>query len=175
LRKCSSPRCPVRCLEGRLFHTAVACAGACAGGARRFFDVPRRQEGKNRRILVGPEPGAESLLKASVRLDPRIVEGHADLGVLYYRSGRYDEAVREFSRVVELDPTNSPAYTDLGWVLFRLGDVKESARSVAQALKFGPNNAWARLLAGSIMLTDPRTRDRGLAHLELAAAAIAPR
>jgi tetratricopeptide (TPR) repeat protein len=57
----------------------------------------------------GQEEKAEAQLLVSVERDPDFVKSHLLLGILYKKTGRLDEALKEFERVKELDPRDQEA------------------------------------------------------------------
>lgn len=67
------------------------------------------------------------------------VEEHRNLGVAFYKTGMYDEAMREFRRVSELHPEDGSARFHIGLVLMRQGKWQEAA----DALKLASANQHA--------------------------------
>lgn len=57
------------------------------------------------------------------------IDEHRNLGVAFYRASMFDEAQREFLRVLELEPTNTPARAYAALILMRQGKWKEAAES----------------------------------------------
>ena len=66
--------------------------------------------------------------RAGARLDE-----HRNLGVAFYRASLFDEAVREFRRVLVLSPTDGHARFHLGLVALRRGRWAEAAASLGEA------------------------------------------
>jgi tetratricopeptide (TPR) repeat protein len=64
------------------------------------------------------------------------LEEHRNLGVAFYRSGMYEESLREFKRVIEINPEDARGMFYLGLVLARQGkwDVAIEAYRAAVAL-----------------------------------------
>src|SRR5688500_2738536 len=61
------------------------------------------------------------------------VEEHRNLGVAFYRTGMYEEAMREFRRVVELRPEDVPARFHIGLVQMRQGRWDDAVRTLEAA------------------------------------------
>lgn len=61
------------------------------------------------------------------------VEEHRNLGVAFYRTGMYEEAMREFRRVVELRPDDVPARFHIGLVQMRQGKWEDAVRTLEGA------------------------------------------
>lgn len=60
--------------------------------------------------------------------EARISE-HRNLGLAFYKTAMYDEALREFRRVLELNPTDGPAEFFVGLVSLRQGKVDDACRA----------------------------------------------
>lgn len=56
------------------------------------------------------------------------LEEHRNLGIAFYKTGMYDEAMREFRRVLELRPEDVPARFFVGLGLMRQGRWEEAAQ-----------------------------------------------
>ncbi|MBI4248421.1 MAG: tetratricopeptide repeat protein [Elusimicrobia bacterium] len=63
-------------------------------------------------------------------------------------AGRYDLAVREFSRAVLSDPKNPQAHMMLGVAYYWYGDVDQSLAEYRETLRLDPRNAQAHQLLG---------------------------
>ncbi|HEX3159829.1 MAG TPA: DUF4388 domain-containing protein [Gemmatimonadaceae bacterium] len=61
------------------------------------------------------------------------VEEHRNLGVAFYKTGMYDEAMREFRRVAELRPDDATARFHVGLVLMRQGQWQEAVDAFGAA------------------------------------------
>ena len=71
---------------------------------------------------------AEAHLKRAIVLEPSLQQAHLQLGKLYMRTERMDEAARELEGVIRVDPNRAEAYYQLGRVYARL-----KKREAAQA------------------------------------------
>jgi len=61
-----------------------------------------------------------------------------DLGLFYYRRGRYQDAAPIIRRITQLVPDNSSGYTNLGAVYWMDGKYAEAAASYEQSLALRP-------------------------------------
>jgi tetratricopeptide (TPR) repeat protein len=81
------------------------------------------------------------------------VDEHRNLGVAFYRTGMYDEAVRELRQVLELEPEALDAEFFLGLVSLRRGDLEAAEKKFTEIMERGAvqpavYNDLALVLAG---------------------------
>ena len=85
---------------------ASGSAGASAAGAAGPGpDASRPDAG---RLDALRAEGIEHLRQA-LRIDPAFVDGHLDLGVALADTGRYEDAIAQFSEVLRLRPSDPDA------------------------------------------------------------------
>ncbi|MGD2215835.1 MAG: tetratricopeptide repeat protein [Gemmatimonadales bacterium] len=81
------------------------------------------------------------------------VDEHRNLGVAFYRTGMYDESVRELRQVLELEPEALDAEFFLGLVSLRRGDLEAAEKKFVEIMERGAvqpalYNDLALVLAG---------------------------
>lgn len=81
---------------------------------------------------------AENHLERAVALRPAYWAGHHYLGVVYFRSGRYEEAATRFGHVVTLAPGNPRPYAYLGSIYALLGRRDDALDAFETALELQP-------------------------------------
>jgi CheY-like chemotaxis protein len=59
---------------------------------------------------------------------------------LYYREGKYEDAIAAFDRALEIDPTHAFAWNDRGVCLRALERNEEALESIAKAVELAPND-----------------------------------
>jgi tetratricopeptide (TPR) repeat protein len=85
------------------------------------------------RRINGDLEEAISQLKIFSELQPRIPQGHYELGLAYYRHGKILNAVKELKQAVDLDPSLLVAWRVLAEALMANGNVESAAQAHAQA------------------------------------------
>lgn len=89
---------------------------------------------------------AMELLQATLAEQPSLPQLSKNLGDLYYRSGRYDEAWEAYQRAVRLDPyLGDDIYFKLGNIAFGRSDRELAAALWKKALELNPGHEMARV------------------------------
>ena len=76
------------------------------------------------------DEGEAAYLRA-IGLDPRAVEPHFNLGLLYQRLANTEEAVSQFNQALEFDPANAWAHYQLGMVFEGMEKKQQKNRDLA--------------------------------------------
>jgi tetratricopeptide (TPR) repeat protein len=121
--------------EGR---GAAASSGAKAREAEGWFERGLELE------QTGAPP--EEILEAYERalaLDPASAGAAVNLGTIYYRLRRWEDAERAYRQALEIDSTYALAHFDLGNLFDERGDTENAASHYQAALKLNPNYADA--------------------------------
>jgi predicted AlkP superfamily phosphohydrolase/phosphomutase/tetratricopeptide (TPR) repeat protein len=80
---------------------------------------------------------AEQEFRRAMELDPDYAATMANLGALYGRSGRLEEAVAVLTRAVEKEPENLEAWGNLGAAQGRMGHLREAIAALETARRKG--------------------------------------
>ncbi len=107
--------------------------------------------------------GYETLL----RVDPKDVELHNDVALLYLSLNQPSAAVRHFQATVDLDPASASAHFNLGTALTTAGRLNEGAAEFRAALGRRPDYAAAHNNLGRVLLVQGQTAE-ALEHIEQA-------
>jgi tetratricopeptide (TPR) repeat protein len=78
-------------------------------------------------------PQAESTFKKAMEYDPDYAATMSNLGALYGRSGRLDEAIEILQRAVAKDPDNLESWVNLGAAQGRKGHSREAIEALETA------------------------------------------
>lgn len=87
---------------------------------------------------------AEKELKLAVQFYPYWADVHSDLGILYFQTKRYKQAVNEFKWVRDINPSDTKALLYLGRSYRVLGEKKNSLDAYSELLKHDPSHQEAR-------------------------------
>jgi CBS domain-containing protein len=101
----------------------------------------------------GDAAGAEAAFRAAIEAEPRHVYARANLGMLYGREGRLDEAISVMREALRYAPADPMLLNNLGTALWQKGDTLRAAAAYERALLAhpgapGPSANLARLRAG---------------------------
>jgi tetratricopeptide (TPR) repeat protein len=94
-----------------------------------------------------PSPRYDDALRcymACLALRPRNVQTRVTMGELLLGKGALDDAVAEFSKVLEQEPTNMWALSGRARAYERLGDYPRAFADVNKAIELNPENAMLR-------------------------------
>jgi tetratricopeptide (TPR) repeat protein len=87
---------------------------------------------------------AEDCLNKAITLMPNFAEARSNLGLIYYKRGKYNEAVSELQHALSLKPNFVPALLTLGATYHALGKNQESISMYKQYLSLNTNDEMAK-------------------------------
>jgi len=110
-------------------------------------------------------PDAEREFKLAIELDPEYTATMANLGAMYGRLGRLDEAIAVLTRAVDKEKDNVEAWVNLGAAYGRLGRAPEAIKALETARGLG---ARTTTLYNALALAylQAKQRDRALEYLK---------
>ncbi len=123
-----------------------------------FFDDPairkRIEESNNYEELVqignqqfdaGHALLAVAAYEKALKINPKDPDVRTDLGIMYRKLGRFQDALREFRTAAALDPQHPQSRYNIGVVLHSdLGDIPGSIKAWEEYLKVAPNDEQAQ-------------------------------
>lgn len=125
---------------------------AAAQGTSQQSEVSAGAERAYQRALAAMKAGqdskAEALLLAFTREHPELAGPYVNLGIIYYGSGRLEQAEQVLRHALDLNPSRADAYNHLGIVLRYRGRFQEARAAYEQALKVDANYSYAYLNLG---------------------------
>ncbi|HWW74781.1 MAG TPA: FG-GAP-like repeat-containing protein [Pyrinomonadaceae bacterium] len=99
-------------------------------------------------LQVGDDVRAEEKLKEATALAPDEPASWADLGLLYMRQRRFDEAAQSLDKARQLAPENAGLYLLLGQLESARGNSTEAANHFRRASELDPRNLKALYALG---------------------------
>lgn len=111
------------------------------------------------RVLQHREANAEELFRRAIQKKPEFASAHAHLGLLFFQTGRTDQAVPELREAVRLDISRSDAsaallkiWSDQAQGAVTAGDPEKALALLIDARKLAPNNPDVQLGLGMVAL-----------------------
>jgi tetratricopeptide (TPR) repeat protein len=115
--------------------------------------------------LGRPEEAAAAASEA-LRLDPRLVSAHSNLGVANRTLGHLEAAAQNFAAAAALQPTYADAHANLGVLLTELGRPEEAEAPLRTAAQLSPQSAEVRFNLGNALLRQMRFPEARELYLE---------
>ena len=88
----------------------------------------------------GDAAGTEAALRRAIELDPEHVEAHRELGHLFNRTGRSEEALLEFERALKHDSRSIRVLNAIAGMRIDKGDLDGGAEMAEAGLAVAPND-----------------------------------
>ena len=87
----------------------------------------------------------------AVRLDPKDINSHFNLGVILKELGKFKEAELSYSQALSLKPDYADAHNNLGNILKELGKLEQAEVSFNQAIALKPNSSQTHYNLGVVL------------------------
>ena len=114
----------------------------------------------------GDDEQAVIYLTGMTRKYPNLPGPFVNLGILYIKKGRYEDAKNALLQATTVKPSDAVAQTHLGIAYRNLGDFKKAEQSYQEAIKLQPNYAYAYLNAGILYDIYLQELPKALQHYE---------
>ena len=101
----------------------------------------------------------ETLWRDTVAKNPAAWMARVSLGNLLERTGRTEEAIGQYSAVLELDPANGMALNNLGVILFNARRYDEAAQLFERSREIDPDDAMVQANLGDIRRVQGRDQE----------------
>ena len=109
---------------------------------------------------------AERALLVVAQREPQLAGPHANLGILYGRTGRPAQAFASLREAVRLNPDRAAYYNELGVISRREGKFDDARRYYAKALDLDPAYAYAHLNMGILYDLYLQDSEKAMQHYE---------
>lgn len=118
------------------------------------------------RVLQHRDTDAEELFRRAAQKKPEFASAHAHLGLLFFQTGRSEEAVPELREAVRLDSSRVDAsaalikiWSDQAQAAVTAGDSEKALALLTDARKLAPNNSDVQFAFGMLALRMSRSQD----------------
>lgn len=95
-------------------------------------------------VCQGKWEEAERVLKRSIKLEPKLLESHVNLGAVYRNLRRWQESHDASKRALELDPKDTRARLNLGVALGEMSQYGAAVQAFLLVLALDPDHLEAR-------------------------------
>lgn len=99
----------------------------------------------------GRDGDALRILNGIARKYPGLPGPFTNLGLVYIKEGKFNEAKQALLQATTIKPDDAVAYNHLGVVYRELGEFKQAQQAYEQALKYKPDYADAHLNIGILL------------------------
>ena len=93
---------------------------------------------------------AQDLYNQVLKIDPKHVYVHNNLGLIFQNTADYKKAKIFFEKAIEIDPNYAHAHNNLGLIFQNTGDYKKAKSCFEKAIKIDPSYAQAHTNLGTI-------------------------
>lgn len=118
-------------------------------------------------VKAGQWPAAEAAMLAMAKAYPQFSGPHANLGIIFARTNRKDQAAAAYTRAISLNPRNAVAHTGLGVLAAQSGDFAKAEQAYRAALTVDPNYGVAHLNLGLVYERHLNRPDAALVEYKL--------
>jgi tetratricopeptide (TPR) repeat protein len=95
---------------------------------------------------------SETLFKHALAVTTNNDVAENNLGIVYLRQGKLDEAISLLQAAVDLRPENSPAHENLAKALLQKGQVTDALEHYRKLLELQPNNIEVHNIVGTMLI-----------------------
>jgi tetratricopeptide (TPR) repeat protein len=103
-----------------------------------------------------------TLWEKTVKIVPNCVRAQNNLGVWYYKQGRYQEAKERHQIALSLNPDSADSYNNLGNVYLALGLYREAEENYKKAIQIEPTYERAYSNLGMVYIQEKRYKEAGV-------------
>jgi lipoprotein NlpI len=114
-------------------------------------EVSKKYEAALKAMRDDDKPRAEQLLTQLTNAYPKLSGPYTNLGILYYRESKVDEAEKAFQSAIQVNPNSAVSYNHLGIINRNKGQFKEAEQLYEKALQINPDYAYAHLNLGILL------------------------
>jgi tetratricopeptide (TPR) repeat protein len=123
-------------------------------------------------LLLGDQVGSEHLglseFEAAIAQKPDYAEAHFNIGIIHWKSGEAERALKAFRLAVEANPRSAAYRVRLGQTLAQLDQGSEAIVELKQAAELNPGSFEAHYQLGRELLKQGDDKKAAHQHIEIA-------
>lgn len=112
--------------------------------------------------------GAEALYSRVIEMDPNFIAAYGGRGMVYFESGRYEEAVDDFTWLIDRNPANLIALSFRGICYSNVGRLEDARADFEKMRELEPEAKWPYGFRGRYYYYELGKYDEALADFALA-------
>lgn len=118
--------------------------------------------------MLGDLPGSADYYERLLKLDPQCYSALANLGTIYSKLKRWDDALTVCQKAVLLNPTSAIAYSSAANVLGQMGRISEALKCDKRAIELDPDDPglWSAYCMRALYSADLKPLDVWKIHQE---------
>jgi tetratricopeptide (TPR) repeat protein len=101
---------------------------------------------------AGDNLGAVSAYKSAIEKQPRRVAARSNLGAVYVRLGRFEDAIAQYQAALKIEPGNAAVRFNLALALYKTTRIREAAEELTRVTTVEPRNRNAVVLLADCQL-----------------------
>jgi Flp pilus assembly protein TadD len=113
---------------------------------------------------LGQSDKAIMALELATMLAPDFADAHRNLGLLYMKSNRLEDAEKCFRQVIAITPPTAESYAQLGMVLTQAGRSEDAIEAFQIAVRFNPADSALHKMLGDALQRVGRQGDANVHH-----------
>jgi tetratricopeptide (TPR) repeat protein len=117
-------------------------------------------------MSIGDNEKARKLLTSLTQSYPNLSGPYTNLGLLYFREGKIDEAQTAFEQAIKVNPKSAVSYNHLGIINRGKGKFQEAKEDYERALNINGDYAYAHLNIGILYDLYLGDLDKALEHYQ---------
>jgi protein O-mannosyl-transferase len=102
---------------------------------------------------------SETLFRHALAVTPNNDVAENNLGIVFLRQGKLDDAISLLQAAVDLRPDNSPAHENLAKALLQKGQVAEALIHYQKLLELQPDNMEVHNIVGTVLIQQGRIQE----------------
>ncbi len=88
--------------------------------------------------------------RQALDVDPDDADEHYNLGVLFQKLNRFEEAEAEYRKSIDIYPGREDVHLNLGCILITMGRIEDAEKELRESARINPNNSKVHFNLGNL-------------------------